>query len=136
MAGSESVKIEEDLSDPKWICDMKEGKESIEKNKTWELVDFPQGKNPIGVKWMYKVKANPKGEVVKHKARLIAKEFFQKKGIDFEEAFAPVARIVTIQLVVGIANHNWSIYQMDVKSAFLNIPLKKEVDVERPLVSL
>lgn len=110
---------------------MKEEFESAEKNNTWELVDFPKGKNPIGVKWLYKVKENPRGDDVKHKARFIAKGVLKKEGIDFEEVFAPVAKIQTIWLVVGIANNkNWSIYQMDIKSVFLNGPLEEEVYVE------
>jgi len=123
MAESEPVNEEEALSDPKWICAMKEELESIEKNGTWELVDLPLGKKSIGVRWVYKVKANPKGEVIKHKARLMAKEFLQREGIDYEEVFAPVARLETIRLIVGIAhNNNGMVYQMDVKSAFLNGP--------------
>lgn len=130
MAESEPVNEEEALSDPKWICAMKEELESIEKKGTWELVDLPLGKKPIGVRWVYKVKANPKGEVIKHKARLVAKGFLQREGIDYEEVFAPVARLETIRLVVGIAhNNNWMVYQMDVKSAFLNSPLVEEVYV-------
>lgn len=75
MAESEPVKTKEVLSDSKWICAMMEELKSIEKNKNWEIVDFIQGKSLIGVKWMYKVKENPKGEDVKHKTILVAKEF-------------------------------------------------------------
>ncbi|XP_058775646.1 uncharacterized protein LOC131649925 [Vicia villosa] len=85
MAESEPVNTEEALRDPKWICAMKEELESIEKNGTWELVDLPHGKKPIGVRWVFKVKANPKGEIIKYKARLVAKGFLQREGIDFEE---------------------------------------------------
>jgi hypothetical protein len=85
------------------------------------------------VKWVFKVKVNSQGEVTRHKARLVAKGFLQKEGIDFDEVFAPVARIETIRLVVGIANiNNWSMYQMDVKCAFLNGPLEEEVYVKQP----
>ncbi|XP_058784891.1 uncharacterized protein LOC131659762 [Vicia villosa] len=69
MAESEPVNTEEALRDPKWICAMKEELESIEKNGTWELVVLPHGKKPIGVRWVFKVKANPKGEIIKYKAR-------------------------------------------------------------------
>ncbi|XP_058765508.1 uncharacterized protein LOC131639000 [Vicia villosa] len=85
MAESEPVNTEEALRDPKWICAMKEELESIEKNGTWELVDLPHGKKPIGVRWVFKVKANPKGEIIKYKARFVAKGFLQREGIDFEE---------------------------------------------------
>jgi len=133
MAESEPVNTEEALSDPKWMCAMKEELNSIEKNSTWMLVDLPKGKKAIGVKWVYKVKANPKGEIIKHKARLVAKGFLQKEGIDFDEVFAPVARHETIRLVVAMANNNsWPLYQMNVKSAFLNGPLDEEVYVRQP----
>ncbi|XP_050902772.1 uncharacterized mitochondrial protein AtMg00820-like [Lathyrus oleraceus] len=117
--------MNETFSDPKWIGPMKEELKSIEKNKTWELVDLSEGKNPIGVKRVYKMRENHNGEIIKHKARLVAKEFLQREGMDLEEVFTPVARIETIRLVVGIGNNNnWSIYQMEVKSAFLNILLE------------
>jgi hypothetical protein len=94
------------------------------------LVDLQLGKKPIGVRWVYKVKANPKGEVIKHKTRLVGKGFLQREGIDYEEVLTPVARLETIHLVVGIAhNNNWMVYQMDVKSEFLNGPLVEEVYV-------
>lgn len=100
---------------------MKEDQKSIEEIMTSELIDLVEGKKSIGVRWIYKVKVNPKGEIIKHKTQLVAKEFSQREGIDFEEEIAPMAIIVTIWLVVGVANNNnWSIYQMDIKSAFLN----------------
>ncbi|XP_058740900.1 uncharacterized mitochondrial protein AtMg00820-like [Vicia villosa] len=130
MTESEPVNTEEALSDPKWICTMKEELESIENNSTWELVDPPLGKNQIGGRWVYKVKANPKDKIIKYKAQLIAKEFLQREGIEFVEVFAPVARLETIQIVVGIANNkDWGIYQMDIKSEFLISLLNEEVYV-------
>ena len=79
------------------------------------------------------MKLNPKGEVTRYKARLVAKGFLQKEGIVFDEVFAPVARIETIRLVVGLANiNNWQMCQMDVKCAFLNGPLDEEVYVAQP----
>ena len=105
---------------------------SIKDNNTWSLVELPQGKKTIDFKWVYKVKMNPKGEVTRHKARLVAKGFLQKEGIDFDEVIAPVARIKTIRVVVGLANmNNWNICQMDVKCEFLNGPLDKEVYVPK-----
>ena len=96
-------------------------------------MDPPSNKKPIALKWVYKVKVNPKGEVVKHKARLVAKGFLQKAGIDYGEVYAPVARIETVRFVVAIAtNANWSLHQLDVKSAFLNGPLDEEVYVLQP----
>lgn len=63
------------LSDPKWICDVKEKLKLIEKNKTWELVDLPEGMKPVDVRWVYEVKENPNGEIINHKARLVANGF-------------------------------------------------------------
>ena len=95
--------------------------DAIEKNQTWDLVDIPIDKTSIGVKWVYKTKLNKKGELEKHKARLVSKGYAQKYGIDYDETFAPLARMDTIRAVLAIATQNqWHVYQMDVKSAFLN----------------
>ena len=102
MAKSESVSPKKALSDPKWACAMKEELKSIEKNNTWDLVNLPERKNLIGVRWVYKVKENLKGGIVKHKARLVAKGFWQRECINYDEMFAPVARIETIRLVISI----------------------------------
>lgn len=75
---------------------MKEELELIEKNKTPELVNFPRVNEPISVEWVYKAKANPKGDIVKHKAKLVPKELSQKERIEFEEVFTLVVRIETI----------------------------------------
>lgn len=85
-----------------WVQEMKE-LGSIEKNKTGELVDLPKNRKPIGLKWVFKLKKDPKGNIVKHKARLVAKGYVQKHGVDFEDVFAPVARIETIRLILALA---------------------------------
>ncbi|KAM1634488.1 hypothetical protein ACFXTN_011416 [Malus domestica] len=105
----------------------------IEKNNTWELVDRPSDKPVIGVKWVYKLKLNLDGSVQKNKARLVAKGYSQKPGIDFNETFAPVARLDTIRTLVALAaQKGWNLYQLDVKSAFLNGVLQEEVYVDQP----
>ncbi|GAU30980.1 hypothetical protein TSUD_104940 [Trifolium subterraneum] len=130
---AEPVNFEDAVKNEKWLSAMNEEIESIERNNTWELVDLPHGKKAIGVKWVYKVKLNPKGEITRHKARLVVKSFLQKEGIDFNEVFAPVARMETIRLVTAMAHYNgWSMHQMDVKCAFLNGPLDEEVYVTQP----
>ena len=83
--------MKEALSDPKWICAMMEEMESIGKHKNLELVNLLEGRKPIGVRWVFKVKKNPKGEMVKYKAQLFSNGILQREGIDFEEVFAPVA---------------------------------------------
>uniref|UniRef100_A0A8R7JU66 Reverse transcriptase Ty1/copia-type domain-containing protein n=1 Tax=Triticum urartu TaxID=4572 RepID=A0A8R7JU66_TRIUA len=74
-------------------------------NKTWELVSLPAGHKAIGLKWVYRVKRDPAGNIVKHKARLVAKGYVQRQGVDFEEVFAPVARIETVRLLLALAAH-------------------------------
>jgi hypothetical protein len=128
IAELEPVTLEQALNDSKWKAAMKEELKSIEKNNTWELMHKTVNKRPIDVKWVFKLKMKPNGEIAKYKARLVAKGFLQKQGLDFNEVFAPVARIETIRLVVAIATYkNWSMHQLDVKSAFLNGPLDEEV---------
>ena len=119
--------------DPSWRRAMIEEVNSIEENNTWELTDLPAGHQAIGVKWVFRVKKDSAGEIVKYKARLVAKGFVQKPGIDFDEVFAPVARLESVRLLLALATHGgWPIHHMDVKSAFLNGELKEEVYVEQP----
>ena len=107
--------------------------EMIEKNNTWELVERPADKPVIGVKWVFKTKLNLDGTVQKHKARLVAKGYAQKPGIDYNETFAPVARLDTIRTLIALAaQKGWMLFQLDVKSAFLNGVLDEEVHVEQP----
>jgi hypothetical protein len=123
----------EAMKETSWKGAMKEELAAIEENKTWELCDLPKGKKPIGLKWVYKLKKNPSGEIVKHKARLVAKGYVQRQGIDFEEVFAPVARLESVRLLIAMASQlDWKIHQMDVKSAFLNGDLVEEVYVSQP----
>jgi hypothetical protein len=130
---SEPVNFEEAIASEVWKKAMTDEIEAIERNNTWYLTDLPANKQQIAVKWVYKVKLNPDGSIAKHKARLVAKGFLQKAGLDYQEVYAPVARIETIRLVVAIASvKKWSMSQMDVKSAFLNGPLDEEVYVSQP----
>ncbi|GKV35120.1 hypothetical protein SLEP1_g43434 [Rubroshorea leprosula] len=116
-----------------WRAAMQEEFNMIQKNDTWQLVNRPNNKKVIGVKWVYKVKLNPNGSTNKHKARLVVKGYSQLPGIDFCETFAPVARFDTIRLLLALAAQKcWFVYQLDVKSAFLNGYLKEEIHVEQP----
>lgn len=118
---------------PDWQVAMKVEMEAIEKNSTWELVDVPEGKNVIGLKWVYRTKYNANGSIQKHKARLVAKGYAQKQGIDYEETFSPVARFETVRAVLALAAHlHLPVFQFDVKSAFLNGNLEEEVYVSQP----
>jgi 6-phosphofructokinase len=109
---------------------MEEEMKSIEENKTWSLVDLPAGHKPIGLKWVFKVKKDEHGAIVKYKARLVAKGYIQRQGIDFDEVFATVARLESVRLLLAVAAHEgWEVHHMDVKSAFLNGELQEEVYV-------
>jgi len=119
--------------DPAWEAAMKQELQAVEKNKTWELVQLPAGHRPISLKWVYKLKKDEKGMVTRHKARLVARGFVQQEGIDFEDAFAPVARMESVRVLLALAvQEGWKVHHMDVKSAFLNGDLKEEVYVRQP----
>lgn len=129
----EPQKYEEAAKDESWVKAMEEEIVMIEKNHTWELVDLPNDKDVIGLKWVYKTKFNEEGGIQKLKARLVAKGYSQQPGIDFNETFAPVVRMETIRIVLAIAAQlELQVYQLDVKSAFLNGKLEEEVYVEQP----
>ena len=94
---------------------------SIEKNRTWEMMELPKGKNAIGLKWVFKTKFAADGRLQKHKARLVVRGYAQQHGVDFEEIFSPVARFETVRLVLAlVVQLKWPVYQFDVKSVFLN----------------
>ncbi|XP_072986566.1 uncharacterized mitochondrial protein AtMg00820-like [Typha latifolia] len=105
---------------------------AIEKNQTWELVEFPIGAKKIGVKWIYKTKLNEFGEIDKHKARLVAKGYSQEHRVDYTEVFSPVARMDTVRIVIPLAaQRGWTLFQLDVKYAFLYGTLSENVYVDQ-----
>ncbi|CAJ2656651.1 unnamed protein product [Trifolium pratense] len=133
LAGSDPIAFDEAIKSSRWRKAMDAEIEAIEKNNTWELVELPKGEKAVGVKWIYKTKVNEKGEIDKFKARLVAKGYTQKYGIDYSEVFAPVARHDTIRMVIALAAlNNWTVFQLDVKSAFLHGELVEQVFVEQP----
>ena len=98
-----------------WIKAMDEEIDAIERNNTWDLVDFPNNKNCTGVKWIYKTWLNVDGDVQKYKARLVSQGFSQQPRIDYNGTFSPIARLDTIRMVLAIAAHNkWYVHQMGV----------------------
>ena len=112
---------------------MDEEMAALDDSKTWDLVQLPQGKKPIGCKWVYKIKHNTDGSVSRYKARLVAKGYAQTYGIDFEETFSPVAKMATIRAVIALAaSKGWILHQMDVKNAFLHGDLHEEVYMDQP----
>nr|GEY19692.1 retrovirus-related Pol polyprotein from transposon TNT 1-94 [Tanacetum cinerariifolium] len=121
------------MSEPSWIDAMQEEIHEFERLQVWELVSCLDKVLLIKLKWIYKVKTNEFGGVLKNKARLVSQGFRQEDGIDFKESFAPVAIIEAIRIfIANVAHKNMTIYQMDVKMSFLNGKVKEEVYVSRP----
>ncbi|WVZ88098.1 hypothetical protein U9M48_034651 [Paspalum notatum var. saurae] len=133
LAAEEPASVDQALHEKCWYEAMVAELEAIRENKTWKLTDLPVGQRAIGLKWVFKVKKDPSGKIVKHKARLVAKGYAQRQGVDFDEVFAPVARLETVRLLLAIAaSGGWEVHHMDVKSAFLNGDLQEEVFVHQP----
>jgi Reverse transcriptase (RNA-dependent DNA polymerase) len=123
----------EAAEDVNWRSAMVEEINSIHENQTWSLVEPVDGQRVIGLKWVFKLKKNAEGKLMKHKARLVAKGYVQQQGIDFDDVFAPVTRMETIRLIVVVAvQQGWLLHHMDVKCVFLNGELKEEVYVMQP----
>jgi hypothetical protein len=129
----EPTSYEEAKDDPERQAAMKEELRSVEKNGTWELVPPCPGHWPICLKWVFKLKRDEHGAVIRHKARLVARGFVQQEGVDYEDAFAPVARMESVRMLLALAaQEGWVVHHMDVKSAFLNGDLQEEVYVAQP----
>ena len=112
---------------------MQEELNQFERNKVWKLVPKPKNRTVVGTRWVFRNKMDENGVVTRNKARLVAKGDSQSEGIDFNETFAPVARLEAIRIFLAYAAHaNFKVYQMDVKSAFLNGTLEEEVYVSQP----
>ena len=102
LSGEEPLSYIEAAHEEVWRRAMREEMLAINKNNTWELVISPPNCRPIGLKWIFKLKKNPQGEVIKHKARLVVKGYSQRKGIDYDEIYAPVVRFETIQILIAL----------------------------------
>ncbi|GKD88092.1 retrovirus-related pol polyprotein from transposon TNT 1-94, partial [Tanacetum coccineum] len=116
-----------------WIKVMQEELNDFEHLGVWELVPRPDKVMVITLKWIYKVKLDDLGGILKNKARLVARGYRKEKGINFEESFDPVARLEAIRIFLAFSAHmNMVVYQMDVKITFLNGNLREEVYVRQP----
>jgi hypothetical protein len=116
-----------------WRAAMQSEMDTVEKNCTWELTDLPHGHSAITLKWVFKLKRDEAGAIVKYKARFVARGFMQREGINFNDTFAPVARMESLRLLFALAaQEGWRVHHMDVKSVFLNGDLKEEVYVHQP----
>ncbi|GKE65965.1 putative ribonuclease H-like domain-containing protein, partial [Tanacetum coccineum] len=125
---NEPKKVIQGLDDPSWIEAIQEELLQFKLQKVLTLVNLPNGKNAIGTKWVFRNKKDKRGIVVRNKARLVAQGYTQEEGIDYDEVFAPIARIEAIRLFLAYASFmGFIVYQMDVKSAFLYGTIVEEV---------
>ncbi|GKC45321.1 retrovirus-related pol polyprotein from transposon TNT 1-94 [Tanacetum coccineum] len=128
LSKEEPKKVSEALKHPGWVDAMQDELNQFARNKVWTLVPAPYGKTIIGSKWVFRNKRDETRIVIKNKARLVAQGYNQQEGIDYDETFAPVARLEAIRIFLAFATYmNFIVYQIDAKSAFLNGKLKEEV---------
>ncbi|KAJ9567614.1 LOW QUALITY PROTEIN: hypothetical protein OSB04_003580 [Centaurea solstitialis] len=133
LSQTEPKKAYDAMKDPSWIEAMHEELLQFVLQHVWDLVDLPTGHRVIGTKWIFRNKTDERGIVIKNKARLVAQGYTQEEGIDYDDVFAPVARIEAIRLFLAFASYKgFKVYQMDVKSAFLYGTIDEEVYVSQP----
>ena len=117
----------------KWKHAMDEEMATLRKMNTWELADLPKDRKPISCRWVFALKRNASGEIVKYKARLVARGFSQEYGINYKETFAPVIRLDALRVILALAAiHGWDMQQLDIKGAYLNGELKETIFMIQP----
>lgn len=130
---SEPVNFKEAVKSSHWQQAMVEEYSALVKKRTWILVPVDWSQSVLGCKWVYKLKRDAHGNVVRHKARLVANGYNQQSGVDFHETFSPVVHMTTIRFIVSIALHfGWNIHQLDVKNAFLHGYISGNLFMEQP----
>jgi hypothetical protein len=130
VSSLEYLKVEDALKYLYWVMAMQEVLNNFKRNEVWHLVPHPN-QNVVGTKWVFHNKLDEHGVVKRNKAWLVAKGYSQLKCLDFGETFAPVARLECICIVLPYATyHDFKLFQIDLKSSFLNRPIKEEVYVE------
>jgi hypothetical protein len=135
LSSIEPFRVEKVLQDLDWVLATHEELNNFQRNEVWSLVPRPK-QIVVGTKWVFRNKQDEHGVVTRNKARLVAKGYAQVACLDFEETFSPVARLGSIRILLAYAaHHSFRLFQMDMKSAFLNGPVKEEVYVEQPLAS-
>jgi len=116
-----------------WVKATDDELQALQENYTWDVVPCPSDVKPIGCKWVYSLKLNSDGSLNRYKARLVALGNKQEYGVDYDETFAPVAKMTTIRTILAIAaSQGWSLHQMDVKNAFLHGDLKEDIYMTPP----
>ncbi|KAI3434272.1 uncharacterized protein J3R85_006738 [Psidium guajava] len=125
--------VHEAFENRNWIQAMMAEMNALKKNDIWEVVTLPKGKQPMGCKWVYTLKYKADGSLERCKARLVTKGYTQTYGVDYQETFAPVAKMNTVRMLLSLATiFGWSLQQFDVKNAFLHGDLEEEVFMEPP----
>lgn len=129
----EPTSYNEACRNEEWIKAMNKELDALENNQTWTVMPLPQNKKAIGSKWVYKVKLNPDGSVERYKARLVAKRYNQIYGIDYLDSFSPVAKVITIRILLALStSRGWLLNQLDINNAFLHGFLDEEVYLQPP----
>lgn len=133
---SEPATLKEVYASPdkeKWFEAMEKEIKSLSENEVWDLVDLPEGRSPVGSKWVFKVKTGADGSIERYKARLVAQGYSQKFGTDYDETFCPVIRLESLRALIALAVQNdLELHQIDVTTAFLNGELEEEVYMKQP----
>ena len=133
MMGSNPQSYKEDFHDSRWKTTMDDELDSLQDNKTWELVTLPPRRKLVQCKWIYNPKLVSNGTTTKYKAQLVAKGYSQVHGLDYSETFSPVAIMDSIRLGLAVAtSQRWEVHHMDVKSAFLHGDPKEEIYMRQP----
>ncbi|RVW87693.1 Retrovirus-related Pol polyprotein from transposon TNT 1-94 [Vitis vinifera] len=125
--------VKQSSDSEKWIEVMKDEMKSMKDNSVWDLVELPKGVKPIGCKWIFKIKQDSKGNIVRYMARLVAKGFTQKECIDYKETFSPVSSKDSFRIIMAlVAHYDLELHQMDVKTAFLNGNIDETIYMVQP----
>ena len=133
-AGTEPKSYKEAVLDENWRFAMKDEITACENNGTWTIEDLPQGKQALGCMWVFRLKFNVDGTLERHKARIVVLGNHQTNCLDYNETFAPVAKMVTVRAFLQqVASLNWEVHQMDVHNAFLHGDLDEEIYMKPPL---
>ena len=133
ISQEEPKNVAQALTKESWVEAMQEELLQFKLQEVWVLCDLPDGKKVIGTRWVFRVKRDERGNVIKNKARIVAQVYRQEEGVDYDEVFALVARIEAIRLFLAFASYmGFLVYQMDVKSAFLYGNITEEFYVKQP----
>ena len=118
---------------PKWKEAMDEEISTLRKMDTWKVTNLPKDRKPISCRWVYALKKNANGDIIRYKARLVARGFSQEYGTDYKETFAPVIRLDALRLILALAAiFGWDMQQMDIKGAYLNGELEETIYMMQP----